>query len=178
MQKLSYIVSFLFVVCMNFYTLADKDKFPKSKEEKERERIGSIFGDKTIKLSFSKNNNSDISQRTKKEDNKIKEVALQKKCLWQAIIKTLNYAPIAVINPENGIFISEWFSRDEKRNLSQKITILIKNNSLPIDSIEVILQQKIKRKNRWIEKNCQANETDNIRHEIILATKKEIENNK
>ncbi len=177
MQKLKHILIIFFILLsISSYSVSENNNFPKTKEEETRERIGSIIGEKGIELKFSKKNRHFESKKGK-EDKVKKEISLQKKYLWQAIIQTLNYAPIAVIDPENGIFITEWFSREEKKNISQKITILIKDDSSPVDSIEVILQQKMKNKNRWVEKNCKSDETENIKQQIILATKKEIEKN-
>ena len=177
MQKLKHIIIVFFILLsLSSYAISENNNFPKTKEEEARERMGSILGEKGIEFKFSKKNHHFESKKDK-EDKVKKEISLQKKYLWQAIIKTLNYAPIAVIDPENGIFITEWFSREERENISQKITILIKSDSSPIDFIEVILQQKIKNKNRWVEKNCKSGETENIKQQIILAAKKEIETN-
>ena len=86
--------------------------------------------------------------------------------MWRASLETLNFLPLANADYSGGIIISDWYSPDENKNESIKITIRFLSNEIRPDGIEV----SIFRKNCKIFENCKViNSSSNIGNEIKLA---------
>ena len=86
--------------------------------------------------------------------------------MWRASLETLNFLPLANADYGGGIIISDWYSPDENKDESIKITIRFLSNEIRPDGIEVI----IFRKKCKIYENCKVtNLKSNIGSEIKLA---------
>ena len=86
--------------------------------------------------------------------------------MWRASLETLDFLPLANADYSGGIIISDWYSPDENKNESIKITVRFLSNEIRPDGIEVI----IFRKNCKIYENCKViNSSSNIGNEIKLA---------
>tara|TARA_Y100000590_G_scaffold452615_1_gene596100 strand:- start:1804 stop:2376 length:573 start_codon:yes stop_codon:yes gene_type:complete len=86
--------------------------------------------------------------------------------MWRASLETLNFLPLANADYSGGIIISDWYSPDENKNESIKITIRFLSNEIRPDGIEVIIFNKKCK----IYENCKViNSTGNIGNEIKLA---------
>lgn len=132
----------IFFICSIFAldANANSDDYPKSREDRIRDEIGSITGGEGVVFRPSKIRN----KSTQTPDAKFN------KYIWQSAIKTLDYAPIASLDKENGIFITEWFTSRDAQNTQLKVSVIIKDDVIGAESIDVIVQQKVKNRNRWV----------------------------
>ena len=86
--------------------------------------------------------------------------------MWRASLETLNFLPLANADYSGGIIISDWYSPDENKNESIKITIRFLSNEIRPDGLEVILFKK----KCQIYENCKVvNSSSNTGNEIKLA---------
>jgi Domain of unknown function (DUF3576) len=132
--------------------------YPKSRDEKRAEEIGSILGGEGIVFRPSKTRNNS----TKTDDLPVNSF------LWQAskdIIEDL--APVSMSDPENGIMSTEWYSdsKDPKRSL--KVKVHITDDIISPESIKTELKQKVLKDGRWLEENAPAQLSLNIEDKIL-----------
>ena len=116
--------------------------YPKSRDEKRAEEIGSILGGEGIVFRPSRVRN----ESTKTDDMVVNSF------LWKAsrdIIEDL--APISISDPESGIMSTEWYSDSKSPKQSLKIKVEIKGDVIRPESLQVSVRQKVLKKGRWLE---------------------------
>ncbi len=118
--------------------LAD-DGYPQSERDKKWEEIGSAAGGEGIIFRPGK---------VKNESTKASG-CLVNKYLWQASIETLSFAPLASVDSNGGVIITEWYSPRGKQNFRFKINIFIKDDVIHPDALEVKIFEEILKNNNW-----------------------------
>ena len=119
--------------------------YPKSKDERRTEEIGSLLGGEGIVFRPSKVRNNS----TKTEDLPVNSF------LWHAskdIIEDL--APISMSDPESGIMSTEWYSDSKNPKRSLKVKVHISDNVISPESIKIELKQRALQEGRWLEQNA------------------------
>jgi hypothetical protein len=120
-------------------SLAERD-YPKTKQEREVDSMGSILGGEGVIFKPGK---------VKNETTKTQLGFSINKYLWQAAIETLNFAPLGSIDSNSGVIITDWYSPKNKPGFSFKINIFIRDNVISPEAIEVKLFQRVLKNNSW-----------------------------
>ena len=155
MNKLLKIQSFLIFVLIvlnscGIYRPVDSREIPVNEAERVKKNIEEGRG---IRLGGSSNKGGDFQFASSNP-------------MWRASLETLDFLPLANADYSGGIIISDWYSPDENKNESIKITVRFLSNEIRPDGIAVI----IFRKNCKIYENCKViNSSSNIGNEIKLA---------
>lgn len=127
-------------------TYGNQGAYPEAIEERRYNDIGSLTGDKSVKLGT----NSDIAKNYDK--------------LWQASIDATDFAPISTA--KDGIIVTEWYSINSKPNEQFKASINIKKDS---GDIEVRVFSKDKKSSAEKTGTPQTNQIANEIKNKILA---------
>lgn len=119
--------------------------YPKSRDEKRAEEIGSVLGKEGLIFRPSKIRNNS----TRTEDASVNSF------LWNAskdVIEDL--APISMSDSELGILSTEWYSdsKDPKRSLKVKVNIT--DDVISPDSLKTEIKQKVLQDGRWLEEDA------------------------
>ena len=108
------------------YRPVDSRKIPVNEEERVKKNIEEGRG---IKLMGNSNRGGDFQFASSNP-------------IWRASLETLNFLPLANADYSGGIIISDWYSPDENKNESIKITVRFLSNEIRPDGIEVIIFRK------------------------------------
>mgnify|MGYP001277411944 CR=1 FL=1 len=82
--------------------------------------------------------------------------------LWRASLDTIDFMPLSSVNYSGGIIITDWYSNDQKKNESIKISIRFLTNEIRSDALDVKVFTKI----CDLENNCTITE----KSEKLVAT--------
>lgn len=134
--------------------LAGEAKFPKSLEERKRDEMGSILGDKSIKLNL-----NDSHQVTNRPISKSKSLITEKNYIWIAALESVKYMPLNSADYNGGIIITDWVSNNNKSTQRFKLSIYIKDKAISPQSIEIYIYGEEFRLGRWI--------ADRNKHEFL-----------
>jgi len=114
--------------------------YPKTRDERKAEEIGSIAGSEGVVFRPGKIKN----------DATKSNIANVNKFLWQATIETLNFVPLASVDSAGGVIITDWYSPKNKPEFSYKINVFIKNDTISPDSIEIKVFEQVLRNGRLV----------------------------
>jgi len=87
--------------------------------------------------------------------------------MWRASISLLDFVPFSNVDYSGGIIITDWFTDENSKNESLKITVKFLSNEIRSDGIEVIIHKK----------SCQSNQNCKItkfNSDLNLQIKSEI----
>ena len=63
--------------------------------------------------------------------------------LWKASLDTLDFMPLATANYSGGIIVTDWYSENNSKNESVKISIRFLSNEIKTESLKIIAHKKI-----------------------------------
>ena len=88
--------------------------------------------------------------------------------LWQASLEILSSPmPIASVDSNSGIIITEWYNLKSKNNERVKISVLVNSIELRADGIKVSIFKQIKNANTWRSSKVNPNIIKNLERKII-----------
>ncbi len=157
------ILTLIFIILiLPFSSFAEDDGYPKSREERKADEMGSMIGGEGIVFRPGKIRN----EETKTPESKIN------KFLWQASTEILsNIAPLIVKDENRGIISTDWFSNIDHPNSSSKINVVIMDNIISPESIDVNIQHKTLKNGRWLEENLERAMKMDIEAKILRRAK-------
>ena len=88
--------------------------------------------------------------------------------LWKASLEILSSTmPLASVDSNSGIIITDWYNLKTKNNERVKISILIDSIDLRADGIKVSIFKQIKNSNNWSTTKVNPNMVKNLERKII-----------
>ena len=161
--------NFLLLICVILSIneiWAIDDNYPKSKQERQADEIGSIVGDEGI--IFRPN-------RIKNESTKAVISPGINKYLWQASIEVLDadFIPLASVDSPTGIIITDWYNPKDshqgksKLNYNRKVNILIKDNVIAPSAIEIKAYERERKNSKWMQVADNSNIANELEEKII-----------
>jgi hypothetical protein len=140
MKIICYTVIFSYVIFAAFASFAGE--YPKTRDERRAEEMGSALGGEGIVFRPTKIRNLS----TKTDDSNINSY------LWRATMDVVDdIAPIASSDSINGLVTTEWYSNGKEPNHTYKIKIHITGDIISPESIKVELKHRILQDGRWLE---------------------------
>ena len=133
---------FSLLCCLIIYisNAAFASNYPKSPIDKEMDNMGSIIGDKGI--TFAPNR-----AKTKVTQNTVTNV---NNYLFQAAIEVLKFAPLASVDSNSGVVITDWYHPKSEQNTQFKVIVYVKEKKAKNhDGLEVVVFERKRIKNDW-----------------------------
>ena len=88
--------------------------------------------------------------------------------LWKASLEILSSTmPIASVDSNSGIIITEWYNLKSKNNERVKISVLVNSSELRADGVKVSIFKQIKNANTWRSSKINPNIIKNLERKII-----------
>ena len=75
--------------------------------------------------------------------------------------------PIASVDSNSGIIITEWYNLKSKNNERVKISVLVNSGELRADGVKVSIFKQIKNANTWRSSKINPNIIKNLERKII-----------
>lgn len=154
MKNIISIFACIVFICSNAFA----GDYPKSRDERRADEIGSLIGGEGIVFRPSKIRNNS----TKTEDLPVNSF------LWHAskdIIEDL--APISMSDPESGIMSTEWYSDSKDPKKSLKIKVQVSDDVISPESISTEVKQRVLKDGRWLEESAPKKLSVDIEDKII-----------
>jgi hypothetical protein len=139
-KNISLISALLVTLCPLFDVVAESD-YPKTRDERKNDEIGSMVGGGGIIFTPSKTKNESTKQ----------QIHSVNKYLWQASIEILNFAPLASVDSNSGVIITDWYSPKDNPGYNFKINVIIKDDVISPNAITVKIFKKLLKNNTWQE---------------------------
>ena len=88
--------------------------------------------------------------------------------LWKASLEILSSTmPIASVDSNSGIIITEWYNLKSKNNERVKISVLVNSSELRADGVKVSIFKQIKNANTWNDTKINPKIVANLERKII-----------
>jgi hypothetical protein len=130
------------IIIVGAGAIAFASEYPKSKQEKLREEIGSMAGEDGIVF-------RPFNSRNEETKSVVKGEKKVNKYLWEATRFVLKFMPISSFDANNGIIVTDWYSSKAEPNYSYKIEVTINDNIISPDAIEVNVYEKRLKGGQW-----------------------------
>jgi len=117
----------LLSACESLGLKGDTSSFPKTEEDRRKERLGKVGGEEGL-ISF--------GGAEKKDDGSNNPLGVNS-FLWRATLDTVSFMPIASADPFGGVIITDWYEDPAARGERFKVNAMILDRALRADSIRV-----------------------------------------
>jgi hypothetical protein len=140
-----------------------ESNYPKTKEERKNDEMGSLLQGGGIIFTHAKSKNESTKQH----------LHCVNKYLWQASIEILSFAPLASVDSNSGIIITDWYSPKDNPKYSFKINAIIKDDVISPNAITVKIFKKLLKNNKGQEID-EESELASILEDKILRKAREL----
>jgi uncharacterized protein DUF3576 len=96
--------------------------------------------------------------------------------LWQATLDTLSFAPLAQVDSNGGVVVTDWYSNPGSPNDRVKVTVSILDRDLRADALRVAASRQVQQNGQWVEAPMAAATVQRL-EEIILTRARDLRRN-
>ena len=93
--------------------------------------------------------------------------------LWRAALDTLSFAPMAQVDSNGGVIVTDWYARPESPGDRVKVTVTILDQDLRADALRVAASRQVLTNGQWIEAPVAAATVQKL-EEIILTKARDL----
>lgn len=87
--------------------------------------------------------------------------------LWQASLETLSFMPLAQVDSNGGVIITDWYASPQNPNERVKVTVAILDTELRADAIRVSASRQTLAGSGWIEAPVRAGTVQKLEEAIL-----------
>ncbi|MBV9841683.1 MAG: DUF3576 domain-containing protein [Sphingomonadaceae bacterium] len=87
--------------------------------------------------------------------------------LWRAALDTLSFMPLAQVDSNGGVIVTDWYTNPAAPNDRMKLTVTILDQDLRADALNVAAARQVSQGGQWVEAPVQAATVQKL-EEIIL----------
>ncbi len=119
----------------------DTSSYPKTEEDRRKERIGKLTGEDGLTVGGSE-----------KKDEGGKNPLGVNSFLWRATLDTLAFMPLASADPFGGVVLTDWYEDPDAPGERFKVNAIILDRQLRADSIKIsVFRQKKDKLGNWAD---------------------------
>jgi hypothetical protein len=96
--------------------------------------------------------------------------------LWRAALETLSFAPMAQVDSNGGVMVTDWYTNPNSPNERVKVTATILDRDLRADALRVAASRQELRAGQWIDVPVAAATVQKL-EEIILTRARDLRRN-
>jgi hypothetical protein len=96
--------------------------------------------------------------------------------LWRAALETLSFAPMAQVDSNGGVLVTDWYTDPKSPNERVKVTATILDADLRADALRVAASRQVLQNGQWIEATVTAATVQRL-EEIILTRARDLRRN-
>ena len=124
----------------SFLESGDTSSFPKTDEDRIKERVGKVTGDDGVIV---------LGPNEKREASGNNPLGVNS-FLWRATLDTLSFLPFASTDPWGGVIHTEWYEDPQTPGERFKVTALILDRQLRADSLKISAFRQVRNaKGEW-----------------------------
>jgi hypothetical protein len=119
--------------------------YPQTRDEQEAEEMGSLVNGGGISLSPKPTANTSTTSVSVNNNTHVKFNAF----LWNATLNVLDFIPIASLDSNSGIIITDWYSTHKEPNYSFKVHVKISGNTISPENIDIKIYERKLSNGQW-----------------------------
>jgi hypothetical protein len=93
--------------------------------------------------------------------------------LWQAALDALSFAPMAQVDSNGGVIVTDWYANPSAPNDRVKVTVTILDQDLRADALRVAASRQVYQNGQWLEAPVSAATIQRL-EEIILTKARDL----
>ncbi len=93
--------------------------------------------------------------------------------LWRAALDTIGFMPLAQVDSNGGVILSDWYVSPQTANERVKVAITVMDTELRADALKVNVQRQTLGATGWTEANVRAGTVQRL-EETILAKARDL----
>jgi Domain of unknown function (DUF3576) len=93
--------------------------------------------------------------------------------LWRASLDSLAFAPLATVDSQGGVIVTEWFSNPQNPNERTKLTVYILDQELRADALRVAAERQVGQNGQWVDAPVQAATVQKV-EDVILTRARDL----
>jgi Domain of unknown function (DUF3576) len=96
--------------------------------------------------------------------------------LWRAALETLSFAPMAQVDSNGGVMVTDWYTNPNSPSERVKVTATILDRDLRADALRVAASRQVLQNGQWIDAPVAAATVQKL-EEIILTRARDLRRN-
>jgi hypothetical protein len=96
--------------------------------------------------------------------------------LWRAALDTLSFAPMAQVDSNGGVMVTDWYTNPNSPSERVKVTATILDRDLRADALRVAASRQVLQNGQWIDAPVAAATVQKL-EEIILTRARDLRRN-
>ena len=96
--------------------------------------------------------------------------------LWRAALETLSFAPMAQVDSNGGVMVTDWYTNPNSPAERVKVTATILDRDLRADALRVAASRQVLQNGQWIDAPVAAATVQKL-EEIILTRARDLRRN-
>ena len=96
--------------------------------------------------------------------------------LWRAALETLSFAPMAQVDSNGGVMVTDWYTNPNSPNERVKVTATILDRDLRADALRVAASRQVLQGGQWVDAPVAAATVQKL-EEIILTRARDLRRN-
>ena len=96
--------------------------------------------------------------------------------LWRAALETLSFAPMAQVDSNGGVMVTDWYATPGSPNERVKVTATILDRDLRADALRVAASRQVMQGGQWVNAPVAAATVQKL-EEIILTRARDLRRN-
>lgn len=93
--------------------------------------------------------------------------------LWRAALDTLSFAPMAQVDSNGGVIVTDWYANPAAPGERAKVTVTILDADLRADALRVAASRQVMQNGQWVEAPVAAATVQKL-EEIILTKARDL----
>jgi len=93
--------------------------------------------------------------------------------LWRAALDTLSFAPMAQVDSNGGVLVTDWYSNPRAPSERVKVTVAILDQDLRADALRVAASRQVNQGGQWVEAPVTAATVQKL-EEVILTRARDL----
>lgn len=91
--------------------------------------------------------------------------------LWRASLETLDFMPLAEVDPFGGVIVTDWYASTEAPNERFKANVLILDTNLRADALTASIFKQVRTPNGWDDAAIDADTARQIENAILTRAR-------
>jgi hypothetical protein len=96
--------------------------------------------------------------------------------IWQAALDTLSFAPMAQVDSNGGVIVTDWYANPNSPSDRVKVTVTILDQDLRADALRVAASRQVNQNGQWVDAPVAAATVQKL-EEIILTKARDLRRN-
>ncbi len=96
--------------------------------------------------------------------------------LWRASLDTLSFMPMAQVDSNGGVIVTDWYANPAVPSERMKVTVAILDQDLRADALRVAASRQLLQNGQWTDAPVQAATVQKL-EEIILSRARDLRRN-